>query len=155
MAVNSYLRLARSQRAVKAEITFISFDAMPKDSMQGCWPLIGNLTRVADVEHKLYTSYPWSERYRAATHNRLFLLQFSSQISLQILKIAYDLHWEAATQPLLWMFFPLLKNVLSESCTHLFSHSQSRGKKPLNLTCLIQLGFTSLVMLRGWKKLYR
>lgn len=55
---------------------------------------------------------------------------------------------QAAMQTLLWMFFPLLNDVLSDSCTHVFSLSQSWGKKPLNLVCLIQLGFTSLI-LRG------
>lgn len=47
-------------------------------------------------------------------------------------------------------FSPLLKNGLSESRTRLFSHAQTGDKKPFNLTCcLIQRGFTSLVMLRG------
>lgn len=46
-------------------------------------------------------------------------------------------------------FSPLLKNALSECRTHLFSHAQTGDKKPFILTsCLIQQGFTSLVMLR-------
>lgn len=119
---------------------------MPKDSTQGCWPLIGNLTRVLDVKHKLYTSYPWSKHYRAE-HKTDY---FSSNSPHRFADIKNCL-WptltkqslQAATQPLLWMFFPLLQNVLSESYTR-----SILGQETFKSDMSLQLGFTSLVMLR-------
>lgn len=134
---------------------FISLDTTSKDYKQGCWPLTGNSTRVLNVEHKLYTSCPQSKHYRVATQ-QFFLLQFSMQIYLQILKSAYNPHWQklpqAATKPLLWMFLPLLKEYAPWKLHTFIFTLRARNLKTRDV--LPQLGFISLVVLRDWKKWY-
>lgn len=134
---------------------FISFYATSKDYKQGCWPLTGNLARVLNVEHKLYTSCPQSKQHRAATQ------QFNSP---RILHTDISADIKKYLQPTLAKAAPSFNKAssmeVSSSSERIRSlkaahiHFHARGKKPLNPRCLRQLGFISHVVLRDWKKRY-
>lgn len=74
--------------------------------------LTGNLIRVLNVEHNLYTSCPQSKRHRAATQQFISPPILHTDMSADIkkyLQTALAKVAQAATKSLVWMFLPLLK----------------------------------------------